>query len=1517
MAIDPLSPIAPARIRALLLPVGRIKRSRFIAFVELLQSECIVRLGDISPDPRPDRNMFSPLAFPNGSLLYELSTSLPTSSQSSLSPFEQFREPLLVIGIGDTAEYAWLDSESRAENGSSLECDKSSENAEESKREINDALEDLREQFSKVYLHSLLMFNYSSPSRPHWLPKETITVPPENQLKTTTMKTVMCDITRVLLAEMTTLARSIQALPTVKSPVSHQTGSSEERANWANSESINAQFSRRNSQIHHDLRPDSSSSAALKEINRMSMPVHLPSTAAGPIGLDGPRDSSPSAPGTRTPPTTFDEIPGINTINSSNRTNASTSKSSPRDSSADRVAIHGFGSGGVGERARNKGKGRVGIVIGTLYLCAGQWPDALRELTEGATKARTLSDHLWHAKALENILVCLLLFAWAGMDFQIPQICYPISDKSGGTKSPEHTPSNSVADITAPIPARFTHHEAALENLNSLIPDLVNMILNIYNRASNFAGENLPPLAHSECVIRFSKLLSAMNLSAGYLDDDALQHLVLGTPLRQKPRMSVPRLSVNPTRNDIAALLFRALPLQPEAAGISATDRVMVLAGIASVLSALGLHRKKAIVMKEFVTSLIPGLVQARKIGAAEMGVHPAAGLAALNMASGGGASGAGALNIGEGEAENGIDHFLELLGRIYGVPDLREAKSLSMNGTSCAVEEDTDRNAGTVQDIFKFSSMRSFGNHNLKLDVLRMCINFCEALPDFNGVLHFTALLLRIAGPGTAPKSNSTDVIVSLAREEQIRLANNISRTVSAARKLGLQNIETDYWDDFLVRGLFLLDEPLPLRLTQHRPSELSTVSAAKSGPFIHNPFLKKAPDMAPAEKILVAKEKYKFVIALQNPYEFEVEIESLKIAGEGLEFIAQEESFLLGPYRTQKFPIFGVARSSGTLEITGCLVKVKGCRERFFPIFSDPWKPEKDFKMKSIGLRACLGLPSSRPPSTVAARPDSSELVGLAAPNPVSLTLTVIPEQPVAVIEDISLAQSAIMVLEGERKAFSITLHNTSQSATVDFVHISFQDSATSAIQTAASNKDLPAAELHELEIQLAEFPSLRWLKKEDDTIIIKPGQKRTFEVEVVGRARLTDAVIQFDYASVGKRHSEIEDRFFTRQVSIPISITVNASVQVQRTDIVPLTGDFAWSNEQTASPAASTASETGPVTSASILVDKRDAHFQTFFNDANLKGFGNEYCMLLLDLRNSWPNPLSVDLQVRAVQTPSSNSLDPWAKAYTVTAVIQPGHSNRLVLILPKIYLNNPYTPIPSLNPAHQRQFVVSTSKISPETEQASREAFWYREELLKRIRGTWREEGNGRQGDIVELRNIRFTPRMVEAVELDDIWIETEVVADQPESGDGVRRLGKSTFEIGVDEFVTLKTRVHNRSQDAILPILRLQPHLANLPHNVALDLDKRFSWSGVLQRKLPMIRPGEMVESELGVVALCSGIFEIGATVEEIELGKRSGTEGARPRSGTDIIVQAGILGDTELRVWHLKEGCTVVARRRQ
>jgi hypothetical protein len=566
----------------------------------------------------------------------------------------------------------------------------------------------------------------------------------------------------------------------------------------------------------------------------------------------------------------------------------------------------------------------------------------------------------------------------------------------------------------------------------------------------------------------------------------------------------------------------------------------------------------------------------------------------------------------------------------------------------------------------------------------------------------------------------------------------------------------------------------------------------------------------------------------------------------------------------------------------------------------------------MKRIGLKACLGAPTSRPSSAVS---PSIERKAASQPKPESLTFSVIPDQPVVVITNISLPQSAVMVLEGERKKFTVTVRNTSQTTAVDFVHISFHDTATAAIQAATSNRDVPPAELHDLEFQLAHFPSLRWCKDEDkQSFSIQPGAEMDFTIEVVGRTRLTEATIHIDYANLGKRRSEVEERFFTRQVSAPISITVNASAQLQRPDIVPLSGDLGWSGQwQSASKALSTTPESMPTN----IPGKADSHLQAFLRHTSEQEHADEHCMLLLDLRNSWPNPLSISLQARRSAAEGEYQDDTWNDAYSVSEVIQPGHVSRVVMVLPKIYLKAPHAAIPSLNPANQRQFVVSTSKISPEIERASREAFWYREELLKVVRGTWTEDGNGRHGEL-ELRGIRFTSRMVEAIKLDDLAIETTIVPDYPASDNDqvVRRFGRAKFEIPVDEFMTMKTTIRNRSPHPISPLLRLQPHVAGLPHNIALDLDKRFSWTGVLQRKLPAIKPGDTAIHELGIVALCSGVFEIGAMVDEVELIKsREEEEGKRPRSNTEMLLQGDVIGEPKLRTWYLKEPCTIIAKK--
>ena len=47
----------------------------------------------------------------------------------------------------------------------------------------------------------------------------------------------------------------------------------------------------------------------------------------------------------------------------------------------------------------------MSIVVSSIYMLAGRWNDALKDLADEAARARTFNDHIWYAKALESLLV--------------------------------------------------------------------------------------------------------------------------------------------------------------------------------------------------------------------------------------------------------------------------------------------------------------------------------------------------------------------------------------------------------------------------------------------------------------------------------------------------------------------------------------------------------------------------------------------------------------------------------------------------------------------------------------------------------------------------------------------------------------------------------------------------------------------------------------------------------------------------------------------------------------------------------------------------------------------------------------------------------------------------------------------------------------------------------------------------------------------------------------------------------
>lgn len=1363
-------------------------------------------------------------------ILYDLTTFYPPPTHVSLSPFELYRQPLVIIAMADAAE---LDHVSYRGNVRRSFNANGPPKPEHNLRELYQDLEDLRDRYPKALVHQILLFDYVEGKIAGPMPEGLVSIPPPEKCRRTTMKTVMCDISSLLLAEMTTLAKSFQALSTIESPSQAQITRHSNGSAWPMGQS---DLSRRNSQFSTDSRSASPADAAERDNVRMSMPAQLRRQDSN-VSTPSHRPSTPSNGVTSEPSTTFDEIVGTGDPRKALQNRLA---DAVRDSSQDRVSVQGFGSNSASERTRNKGKGRIGIVISSLYMVAGRWGDALKDLIEATAIAKNALDHLWHAKGLDNILVCMLMLGWAGHDFQVPQICYATPEKLSSKTETQAAPNCQVS----------------LQNLTMLLPELLERIINLYARAANNTGESLPQYPFSESVIRFAKLLSAVHLAGGSLTQDALRFLVLGTPFTDRPNLIPPRLNISPTRGDIVTVLFRAFP-RGNSDSISVVDRTITLSGIASVLGSLGYNRKKAMVVRELVNTLLPGLVQARIKGAAEMGVHPAAGLVALGAAHGK-SHGAAALDLGEGDVEAGIDTFLSLLGQTYGV--------VSVSSTGQDVAKDDSNDAITAR-IMSNACIRSFGGHQMKMDVLRACINISEALPDFHGVMKFTADLLRTAGSGVAPGPRSEDASPRMSREEQVRMATNISRTLSAARNLGVKGLEAEYWDEFLLRGVELEALHSNRTPTPHPrkdlPGSLAVSKSEATNPFIYNPFLK-APDAAAAIHLLVAGEGAIFKVTLQNPYEFDVEIESIKLEAEGVEFESARQKTVIGPYRTQILTVSGTPKASGQLKITGCFIRVRGCSERRFLIFDQPWSPKREFKIKSIGV-AALFKPKERPMS--AASTTTKEIPPMTPPKPTSVSLTVIDSQPVVVVKSTILSQSAVMVLEGERKVFSITLQNLSKLTPVDLLLFSFKDSTQGPLQTAMANRDASPADLYECELIHARRQALRWNRKDDEKMYIAPGGTADFEIEVLGRPGLTSAVVQVDYAHLGVPVASVGETFHTRQVSLPLTITVNASVEVVRLDVLPLTGNI-------------------PVP---LLAG---------YNSASTKDLKPEdHCLLLVDVRNAWPSPLHARLEVEG--------------GGSVDEEILPGNTSRIIFPLHRIFLTDPTAAIPALDPSRQRQFVVSTGRVNAETERASREMFWYREAVLKLLRGTWRTSSGPKRSGEIELRGVRLSQRMIEGIKIDDVGIEISVT-DVPSSD--------SRYELITDELAELRVRITNRSEKTLWPLLRVQPSIRNQPHNVSLDLSKKLAWNGTLQQTLPPLKGKETVEISLGVTPLARGEFEISASVEEARLveegvvgeGVRKEGEG-RKRANTKEMMDA-VLGAGERRIWHSREGCVVVVR---
>jgi trafficking protein particle complex subunit 9 len=1076
-------------------------------------------------------------------------------------------------------------------------------------------------------------------------------------------------------------------------------------------------------------------------------------------------------------------------------------------------------------------KGRHIFCLGLLNLQLGAWPDALRRLSEAALLSRETEDSLWQARALESLLVCMLLFAWCGLDFDMPDVC----EKAYSTSQAMSRLSifGRPASVALIAQSKDNTISTPVRKWAKYSPVIAQVILSTYTALASSLERTVPPQLLAESRVRIVNLLIFSSNELSPTRKDEFNTFLLD----RKHPVGLASSSTYAASTSLGAsipnLLLSIVPsaddtyLEPE--------ELSLVVAVVSALTALGSLRRYAFFLRGILQRLRNTLAKARKLGASEAGIHPESSLSIATASS----------------ASQGLRSLLDAATSAYGVrtslPELPDALPRS---SQSSIE----------QALLSWCEHHLDGDLSLKLEILRLCIRVCDAQPDLDGSAGYTSAMLRLAVGSPTISASTSNTPPGLPANEQSRLLEGLRRTVELAQKLG-EPTNTPYWDNFLVRDVTVMQTNNGAGLIPHAPSELS-LADSQSGtqdrdPFIFNPFARNT--TIQAAPVVVAGELVTFSVSLQNPLEVEIDVNDITLEAEGMDFIPSHHSVVLGPFCAQSFRLTGTAQAKGSLKIIGCTASIEGCRPEVFPALKNDWRPPLKVKQKmSNKLRDRSAMFTT---------------AELNIPEPSTLSLKVIDPQPQLEIVSSSLAQPSVMLLEGEKQTVTVEVRNASPTVPADFILLSSNDSVSKSLRETLSRKDLLPVDTYEVQHQLKHRPVVELSGKEQSTNHTEPGEVVSYHFDIWGRPGLTEAAVHFDFAYLGKPHSEIQETFYTRQIRFLLACTVNGSIDVVRCNVLPVHGQLHLGKLEDGNERGDT------------KISKAFAVDETAPDGA---------CLLSIDLRNVWPQPLTVELKSRRTLEPDSKD-DP---LYTASETIQPGHVSRVMLLVPRLFVQNATAPIPSLET--QRQFVVSASKMSLEAETTTRENFWFREELLRHISGTWTDERSGRHGEIDLRKGLRLNlnARMIQHLRVDHVDVSFSLVPNQ-HSESAVREIEHEHYELQTEQFALVKVHVHNRSTERLELLLRLQPCLRDQPHSIALDLSRRLAWSGVLQQVLhPPLAPDEQRTIELGLVIFSKGLYDVNATVEEVR----------RNTSKDQASVEA-----PRRRIWHAQSPCQIDA----
>ncbi|ORZ07834.1 TRAPP II complex [Absidia repens] len=1194
-------------------------------------------------------------------------------------------------------------------------------------------------------------------------------------------------------------------------------------------------------------------------------PIRNTNYATSP--LTNQRHSVPQQP---YPSTTATESPSRHSVSAANLPSSSGSTSP---------------STGHASRLQKRIPGRIKKLYADFYLLSGRLPDALSLYIQAIDMTKITSDHLWLASAMEGYVCTTLLLEQLQRGNEVTSL----KKSSTGDISANNATQNSVETPSAPESTLTVSF--VLDQYNTLLHYYSGNIGNATGSPMKYTADDdnsIPTAAanliYAEACIKVARFLLTVYLN-GNLDTTARYLLVCGTitsPFGQFPSASsassplpspsLPETPVSMTHNatpnnqqktvspvncnierwDIG--LWATRVWEASLGNLTVIDQIHLMTEMTFIYNSIGYRRKAAWLKYQSIQLMLPILLHRQtKSNQDTKGGNTIKSFPSIDR--------------------QGILVVLKWICKVYGILDFdSQAGDTALEKQDMPATKIGTRNK-SVDTTVSWPS--------LQLTILRKCIITAESLHAYTDMLYYTTTLMK-------------NMYHYVSKEEQVRLSNSIQRISTLQRRLLLsstsdtendeQEQTINYWGVNIVTGIRAI-QSIPRKLLHQYPLSRETIINTISGishtennypsdnpiatnndPFIYNPFTRKKDQK---EQILLIKNEIaEFHVSLMNPFGFDLELQSIQLCTSGVSFQPIPHSTILPAYGTSTLCISGVPKESGVLTVLGCRIKIVGFAEHKFLLNQDTLKSEE-------------------------------------TANTNQKEFNVVTEEPLLKVKSTSLVQGAIMLFEGERAQIKITLENIG-SALVDFVALSFTDDASNNDILGRSSgpvgSDLSMEQQYELERISTDRKVFRWrgnIKHNDQTIgdnvWLSPDSTLEISLDIYGRRGCTHGTIKVDYGHLD--YNEVDQNlqqlplsttFYTRQLYIPVLITVYCHLKPQYWDILYIQREYASGNNAR-----------DPRTSDTVTADNTRKHdmgllpIEQVLKTLNEKQLGanvmddvsgpheqNEYCLATIDIQNRWSFPFRVTFSIDNTGEDGDTLMD-------VDSIIQPGTTSRTLLpirrfILPENITNQPITL------ETKKQFVVPQNQALPPSLSASSlveqenywrsqlELFWYRENLLRRIKATWSnldmegisnhaDDEVNRQGDL-DLRScLCLTSEQLSILKVPDVTFAFTL------EGHGVKQIGFKHFVCQSGQHVMLTIIVNNKHlTKATKFILRVQP-IQNLNGGVKeYDLlQDQLLMEGMNQVILPQLSLDHQARHTIPLYFLAKGRFEFLYNVQDI------------------------------------------------